>query len=112
MRIAIPVTAGKLCAHFGHCEEFHLIDVDPEKKSITANKTLTPPPHEPGLLPRWLHEQGAEIIIAGGMGQRAQQLFSQQNIVVVTGAPCEAPDRVVMSYLSGTLQTGDNLCDH
>ena len=112
MRIAIPVAEGKLCAHFGHCEEFQLVDVDPEKKSITTVKTLVPPPHEPGVLPRWLHEQGADIIIGGGMGQRAQQLFSQQNIVVVTGAPSETPDKVVQSYLSGTLQTGANLCDH
>ena len=73
---------------------------------------LTPPPHEPGLLPRWLHEQGADVIIAGGMGQRAQQLFAQSGIKVVVGAPADAPERIVESYLSGTLVSGQNFCDH
>jgi len=112
MRIAIPVTKGKLSAHFGHCRQFFLADADPECKMIMTTKTLKPPVHEPGVLPRWLHEQGAEIIIAGGMGQRAKQLFSELNITVVTGALCEDPDRIVQWFLSGDLRTGANVCDH
>jgi predicted Fe-Mo cluster-binding NifX family protein len=73
---------------------------------------ITPPPHEPGLLPRWLHEQGATVIIAGGMGQRAQGLFAENGIKVVVGAPAEAPDALVRAYLDGTLKTGGNVCDH
>ena len=111
MKIAVPLVNGNLSMHFGHCDSFAVMSVGADGL-VTLREDLTPPPHEPGLLPRWLHEQGAEIIIAGGMGQRAQQLFSQQNIVVVTGAPSDAPDKVVQSYLSGTLRTGANLCDH
>jgi Mrp family chromosome partitioning ATPase len=59
MRFAIPMAAGQLCLHFGHCEQFALIDVNEETKVITNQTMVTPPPHEPGLLPRWLHEQGA-----------------------------------------------------
>ena len=55
-------------------------------KQITGTNYLTPPPHEPGVIPRWLHEQGATTIIAGGMGMRAQQIFAENNITVVTGA--------------------------
>ncbi|MFW5775576.1 MAG: NifB/NifX family molybdenum-iron cluster-binding protein, partial [Chitinivibrionales bacterium] len=69
MRIAIPVAQGKLCMHFGHCQVFSLITV--EKDQIVATEELVPPPHEPGILPRWLKEQNADIIIAGGMGGRA-----------------------------------------
>lgn len=86
MRIALPVAQGKLCAHFGHCEQFALVDVDEAKKTIVSMNYLTPPPHEPGLFPRWLHEQGANVIIAGGMGQRALGLFAQQQITVLAGA--------------------------
>ena len=112
MKIAIPLAGGRLCMHFGHCEQFALVEVD-EAAGKPANTTLlTPPPHEPGLLPRWLHEQGATVIIAGGMGQRAQQLFTANGIEVVLGAPAEAPEAVVSAYLGGTLETGDNLCDH
>lgn len=112
MRVAIPVTNGTLSAHFGHCEEFALIDTDRENKKITATEMLAAPPHEPGLLPRWLAEKGAEVIIAGGMGGRAQGLFQQQNIAVLVGAPSETPETIVKAYLEGSLETGDNVCDH
>ena len=112
MRIAIPVANGKLAMHFGHCEDFVLIDVDEQEKIITGQNMLKPPMHEPGVLPRWLHEQGANIIIAGGMGQRAQQLFVQNGITVIVGADSRSPEELVSAYLNSTLQTGANLCDH
>ncbi|OGV73301.1 MAG: chromosome partitioning protein ParA [Lentisphaerae bacterium RIFOXYB12_FULL_65_16] len=112
MRIAIPLADGKLGMHFGHCEQFALVDVDEKAKKITGQQLLTPPPHEPGVLPRWLREQGAQVIIAGGMGQRAQSLFAQNGIKVIVGAPAEAPEALVAAYMDGTLQTGDNVCDH
>ena len=112
MRIAIPLANGKLSMHFGHCEQFALIDTDPEKSIITARENVDSPPHEPGLLPAWLAERGANVIIAGGMGQRAQGLFAGQGIKVVIGAPAETPEQLVSDYLSGTLQSGENICDH
>jgi predicted Fe-Mo cluster-binding NifX family protein len=112
MKIAIPLAGGKLTAHFGHCEQFAVVDVDSESKTITDQAVLAPPAHEPGVLPAWLAEQGVGVVIAGGMGQRAQGLFSQQNIQVVVGAPAETPERLVTDYLAGTLQVGDNVCDH
>jgi Mrp family chromosome partitioning ATPase/predicted Fe-Mo cluster-binding NifX family protein len=112
MRIAIPIANGSLATHFGHCEQFSLLDVDEKTKQITAQQLLTPPPHEPGVLPRWLREQGATVIIAGGMGQRAQGLFAENGIKVVIGAPAESPEKLVAAYLAGTLVSGENLCDH
>ena len=112
MRIAIPTAEGRLAMHFGHCQAFLLFDVDTEKKTILKSEQLAPPAHEPGVLPRWLAEQGANLIIAGGMGMRAQQLFEQQNIAVTVGASAERPEDIVQAYLEGTLQTGDNVCDH
>jgi predicted Fe-Mo cluster-binding NifX family protein len=64
------------------------------------------------MLPPWLAERGAEVIIAGGMGMRAQQLFAASGIRVVVGAPPEEPATLVRAYLEGTLQSGPNLCDH
>lgn len=111
MRFAVPTNDKKLCAHFGHCEAFALIDTDSEGK--TGNETyITPPPHEPGLLPPWLAQQGVSCVIAGGMGARAQQLFAQQGVKVITGAQGEYPREVVENYLKGTLVTGANTCDH
>lgn len=112
MKIAIPVTYGQLSAHFGHCEQFALVEVDPADKKTIATHYAVPPAHEPGVLPRWLHEQGVEVIIAGGMGQRAQQLFLQSGIKVVVGAKCRPVQETVDDYLNGTLVSGENLCDH
>jgi ATP-binding protein involved in chromosome partitioning len=112
MKIAIPVTYGQLSAHFGHCEQFALVDVNPSSREVEATSYEVPPPHEPGVLPRWLHEQGVDLIIAGGMGERAQQLFAQNGIKVVVGARCRPVQEAVADYLDGTLQAGENPCDH
>ena len=110
MKIAIPMANGRLTAHFGHCQEFALVEV--EGNEISKKEMLVPPPHEPGVLPNWLHELGADVIIAGGMGQRAVSLFQERGIKVVTGAPALTPEEIVNSYLNNTLMTGTNLCDH
>ncbi len=112
MKIAIPLAEGKLTAHFGHCASFAIIEVEDQTKKIIKREDIAAPPHEPGLLPPWLAERGANMIIAGGMGQRAQQLFTQQGIQVVVGAPVETPEKLIADYFAGTLKAGENLCDH
>ncbi len=112
MKYAVPVSKGTLCAHFGHCEQFAIIDTDDKKKTIVKVDHLTPPPHEPGVLPAWLAKQGVVVVIAGGMGMRAQELFSQNRIKVVVGAAGTDPKKVVLDYMQGTLTVGDNVCDH
>jgi predicted Fe-Mo cluster-binding NifX family protein len=112
MRIAIPLMDGKLCQHFGHCASFALVDTDPASGKVLKREDIEAPPHEPGKLPGWLAERGAGVIIAGGMGGRAQELFSAQGIKVVVGAPAGTPERLVADYLAGTLVSGANACDH
>lgn len=112
MKIAIPVADGKLCAHFGHCQHFELISVDPVKKEIQDAETLIPPAHEPGVLPGWLRQKGATMIISGGMGQRAQNFFIQYGIEVIVGAAPDTPDAIVKAFIAGNLVTGANVCDH
>jgi len=112
MKIAIPVAQGRLCMHFGHCEVFALFDVDTEAKKIEGQTSVAPPPHEPGILPRWLAGQGANCIIAGGMGSRAKTIFEDMNITVVTGAPAGDPEAVIMAFLNDKLDLGPNACDH
>jgi predicted Fe-Mo cluster-binding NifX family protein len=110
MKFAIPLAEGKLTAHFGHCQEFALLDV--EDNQIKSKETLVPPPHEPGVLPKWLHDLGTNVIIAGGMGARALDLFAQNDIKVIVGATALAPEDLVNQYLDNTLQTHGNVCDH
>jgi ATP-binding protein involved in chromosome partitioning len=112
MRIAIPVAQDRLSPHFGHCDQFAVFDIDDNLKKVISRNYIIPPAHEPGVLPKWLHENNVNVIIAGGMGQRAQQLFAQNDIEVVIGATTSSPEELVSAYLGGTLETGDNICDH
>ena len=112
MKIAIPLAAGKMSNHFGHAEQFAIIEADPASKQILATTNLTPPPHGPGVLPRWLHEKGANVIIAGGMGQRAKDLFAQSGIAMSTGWSGGAPEELVQAFLNNTLPAGAGSCNH
>jgi predicted Fe-Mo cluster-binding NifX family protein len=112
MRIAIPITGGRLAQHFGHCEQFALIDVDPATKETKGATEVPAPEHQPGLLPPWLKERGVNLVIAGGIGGRAHSLFEAASIQVLTGAPSETAATLVRQYLDGTLVTGPSACDH
>ena len=110
--VALPVAAGRLSLHFGHCERFVFFEVDRDAGTVARRWEAEPPPHEPGVLPRWLKEQGAGTIIAGGMGRRAQDLFAHNGVEVLVGAPAGDPATLVDDWLAGKLAPGTNLCDH
>lgn len=112
MRIAIPCEGKRVAAHFGHAAEFAIFDVDADAGTITNEEFVVPPPHEPGLLPKWLAERNVNMVLAGGMGQRARDLFDHNGIAVVAGVREDEPKRALEEYLSGALNTQDNPCDH
>lgn len=112
MKIALPVTDNKLCTHFGHCEKFEVFDVNDQTKKIIARFTFDAPPHEPGLLPRWLADKGVKCVIAGGMGSRAITIFKENGVNVITGAQSGDPEAIVKDYIEGRLAAGANVCDH
>lgn len=109
-RIALPIAGGVLCSHFGHCEQFYFADV--AEGRIENETVITPPAHEPGLYPAWVREQGASVVIAGGMGTKARDLFAKENISLHVGAELKAPRALVEDLLSGKLTEGDNSCNH
>ncbi len=112
MRIAIPVVGGKISAHFGRCEKFLLYDTNDESKEISNQDSVESPRHQPGLLPGWLKEQGVNAVITGGMGQRAVQLFSDNDIVIITGVKTDDPRQAVLDYLAGSIESDGEICDH
>ncbi len=109
-RIAIPMSGGKLSAHFGHCEYFRVVEI--ENSNVISESNHTPPTHAPGVYPRWLAGKEVHEIIAGGMGQRAVALFEQNNIKVHLGVPDATYEELIRNYLNENLVTGDNRCDH
>ena len=108
--IVVPVSGGKLSSHLGRCEQFAFIET--RGKQIVAIEMLSPPPYQPGALPRWLHDQRADVVVVGELGERAQGLLRESGIEVVVGASAEAPESLARQYLEGTLVTGANICDH
>jgi len=80
---AVPTENKKLCAHFGHCQEFAIVETD-GNKAINV-EYISPPVHQPGVYPRFLAGKGVSTIIAGGMGVKAQEIFAQHRIEVFMG---------------------------
>ncbi len=108
-RVAIATEENMVSGHFGHCPSFTLVDI--ENGSVVKRTTVPNPGHKPGFLPVFLSEQGANVIIAGGMGVHAQELFLERNITPVLGVT-GAVDDVVAAYIAGQLQGGESTCNH
>ena len=110
MKFAVPTVNELLTEHFGHCEKFAILET--ENDSIIRTDFVTPPVHQPGVYPSFLAGQGVNVIIAGGMGMRAQDLFSENNIEVCIGVSSDSPRNLVEQYIKNNLKTGQNPCDH
>ena len=110
VRIAMPTTDGvTVDEHFGHCKAFALFDM--EGSTIVDQTSVTPPPHAPGVLPRFLGDQDVDVIITGGMGQMAIRLFKEQDIDVILGASGRIEDNL-NEYVGGDLVSKGAPCDH
>lgn len=109
MKIAVATDGPVVAAHFGRCPEYTIATVNDGK---VVDKVVIPNPgHEPGLLPGYLARLGVSCIIAGGMGPRAQGLFTENNIETITGVSGYV-NEVVDSFLAGSLEAGESLCEH
>lgn len=109
MKIAVAADDGKIADHFGHCATYELFDV--KNGEIIGTKSLPNPGHKPGFLPKFLAEQGVVVMIAGGIGRAAVNIFSEKGITVVAGASGQI-NKVVEEYLEGNLQHSGEVCQH
>lgn len=110
-KIAIPVDENQvLDGHFGHCKYFALFTINNE--TVESEEIISPPPHEPGILPRWLAEKGVTDVLAGGMGHKAIQIFKYNNVNVFVGAPKLQAGELVKGFFQKTIEFTANYCDH
>ena len=107
MRIAVASEGNNVSGHFGHCAGFTMFDVEDNK--IVNKEYIQSPGHKPGFLPVFLNEKGANVIIAGGMGEHAQELFAQNNIQVVVGAVGSIEENVDQ-FIKGALKSTGSVC--
>ncbi len=108
----MPIENGRLHGHFGGCREFALVEADPEQKTILRTEVVPAPEHQPGLFPRWLREQGVQVVIAGGIGRRALANFAHHGITVRTGVAEMKIEELVSAYLEGRLTMAPEGCEH
>lgn len=107
MKIAVASEKDMVTQHFGHCENFNIFEVENDK--IIRQESFANPGHRPGFLPNYLHEKGVNVIISGGMGGGAIDLFNQHGIEVITGASGSA-EEAVKCYLQGKLKSSGSVC--
>lgn len=102
---------GQVSAHFGRCPAYTLVEVEGER--VAAHRVVQNPnvsQHRPGAMPQFIRSLGADVILAGGMGPKAVDIFQRYGIEVVTGASGKVSE-VVQAYLSGRM-TGIVPCKH
>ncbi|NLK67285.1 MAG: dinitrogenase iron-molybdenum cofactor [Campylobacteraceae bacterium] len=107
-KVAVASNDGVVAGHFGHCKEFIVFETKDGK--IIGNETVPSPGHKPGLLPNFLGDKGVNVIISGGMGQGAVNIFNERNIEVIVGASGDAKE-AVENYLNGSLKSTGSICE-
>ena len=107
MKIAVACEKNIVSEHFGHCEGFDIYEV--ENKNILKKEYIQNPGHRPGYLPVFLKGLNVDIIISGGMGSTAQELFGQNNIEVIVGT-LGLSDEVVQKYINGEITSTRSIC--
>jgi len=109
-RVAFPTNDREtVSAHFGHCRYFAFANI--ENGEVISTDFVEPPAHAPGVFPKFLGEQGANVIITGGMGKAAVDMFNAQNIEVILGADGTIEENL-KTYLTGGLYSRGSVCDH
>lgn len=107
LKIAVASENGTVTEHFGHCEEFAIFDT--ENNQIIRSETVHNPGHKPGFLPNFLNDMGVSVIISGGMGGGAVDIFNEKNIEVIVGAKGNAKE-AAEAYLKGSLKSNGSVC--
>lgn len=120
MKIAVPTRDGQVDNHFGHCDHYSIFTI--EDQQIIKFEEL-PSPQGCGCksgIAKDLQEQGVEVMLAGSMGEGANQKLTAHGIKVIRGCSGNVTD-LINAYLSGFIfdsgiacsaHDGDHQCAH
>ncbi len=106
-KLAIPTDGDQVAAHFGRCPNYTIVEV--EEGEVSNQEVIENPGHEPGYLPKYLNELAVDCVLAGGMGRRAVDLFTERNIETLTGVEGKV-DQVIEDYLADDLDADGDIC--
>jgi len=108
LKIAISTDGEQVSEHFGRCPDFTIAEI--KNNEISEKVIISNPGHHPGFLPKFLREKGVSVIIAGGMGMRARELFTEAGIQTLMGISGDI-NTVIKKIAEGTLEGGESLCN-
>lgn len=110
-KIAIPADAnGILDSHFGHCNFFDFYECSDNQ--ILNHSRQVPPPHEPGVLPKWIAANGVSDVIVCGIGEKAMKILQHFKVNVHKGATQKESVLLANDLLNNTLELSDSNCNH
>jgi len=99
-----------LSHHFGRCPYYVFVEIEDGKiKNVEVKKNPYFGSHVPGAVPQFIADEGANVIIAGGMGPRALERFRRLNIQPITGVTGKLRD-VLNDFLAGNLKQAAEPC--
>ncbi|AKI97727.1 NifB/NifX family molybdenum-iron cluster-binding protein [Kosmotoga pacifica] len=109
MKLAIPVMSNngfdaEVSEHFGHAPYFAFVELEGDTVLGVEIERNPFESHGPGQIPGYIHQKGANILIARGIGARAIDFFHNFGIEVITGAFGTVKD-LVEAYVSGSLMS-------
>ena len=108
MRVAISIDTNDgldsiVAHHFGRCPFFAFVDVEGnEAKAVEVVENPHYAHHQPGMVPGFIHEHNANVMLSGGMGRKAIDFFQQYGIETATGATGTVRN-ALEKYMNGEL---------
>jgi predicted Fe-Mo cluster-binding NifX family protein len=106
-KIVVSTDSGKVSEHFGRCPEFTIAEIENEK--VLNKKVIENPGHSTGFLPAFVSKMNVQVIIAGGAGPRAKELFEQKGIDLILGFSGTV-DEVLELFSKKSLEKKENFC--
>ncbi len=110
MKVALSTKNNMVTEHFGHCDYFIVYEIEDNK--ILGSSLIKNPPHQKGHLPKFLKEQGVNVVIAGGIGQMAVNMLKNLGIECFMNV-CGEADTVIKKFMNNELNSNGEPCtDH
>lgn len=109
MKLAISTDNNQVAKHFGRCTAYTIVEIEDEK--VKEKKVIPNPGHAPGAIPKFLNGKGCDLIIAGGMGRKAQEFFQNFGIDWIIGVQGDV-EQVIRNFINNDLEVGDSTCTH
>jgi predicted Fe-Mo cluster-binding NifX family protein len=114
LRLAIAAEDAAVAEHFGRCDKFHVYEINDAREVVRREEYANPlNGQHSGMcqLPHYVNQIKANVIIAGGMGGKAVELFLGYGIDVITSPGLKIEDALA-SYLKGELSGYSSCSGH